>query len=161
EQLNLNNILIALQQIQQENQLLRQENIDVHNKLNQLMQEEAFNQLRESKVKSALLNNFDGFIKEFKATFGNSDKIKMAANRIRKLTQGSKLASSYTSEFHQISSNLDWKKAVLINQFQTGLRNDVKDLLLTIKDPTTLNDAISKTYPTIVGPAILRADANQ
>ncbi|CAG8593375.1 22784_t:CDS:1, partial [Cetraspora pellucida] len=34
----------------------------------------------------ALLNNFDSFIREFEAIFGDSDKIRIATNRIRKLT---------------------------------------------------------------------------
>ncbi|CAG8710489.1 5983_t:CDS:1, partial [Cetraspora pellucida] len=158
EQPDLNSILIALQLIQQENQLLRQENIDVRNKLNQLLQGGAHNQPREPKVslpdkfdetyskfrgflnqiqliiclqpsyytndrtqvellgsllvdpalawfalllkkESALLNDFDGFVEEFKATFGDSDKVSMAANRIRKLNQESKSALSNALEF--------------------------------------------------------------
>ncbi|CAG8822521.1 25852_t:CDS:2, partial [Racocetra persica] len=70
--------------------------------------------------------------------------VRTAATRIRKLTQGSKSASSYASEFRQISSDLDWGEAALIDQFRIGLKNDVKDLLLTMEDPTSLNDAIAK-----------------
>ncbi|CAG8508676.1 13806_t:CDS:2 [Dentiscutata heterogama] len=94
---------------------------------------------------SLLLKDFDCFIGEFKTTFGDSDKVRTTATRIRKLTQKSKSASSYTSEFHQISSNHEWGEAALIDQFQIGLKNDVKDLLLTMEDPTSLNNAISKT----------------
>ncbi|CAG8589830.1 9412_t:CDS:2, partial [Dentiscutata heterogama] len=32
----------------------------------------------------------------------------------------------------------------LIDQFRIGLKNNMKDLLLTIEDPTSLNNAISK-----------------
>ncbi|CAG8752109.1 3513_t:CDS:2, partial [Dentiscutata heterogama] len=59
----------------------------------------------------------------FEATFGDSDKTRTAANKIR---------------------DLDWGETALIDQFRTGLREDVKDLLLTMPDPTSLNDAIAK-----------------
>ncbi|CAG8813890.1 14716_t:CDS:2, partial [Racocetra persica] len=42
------------------------------------------------------------------------------------------------------TSDLDWGKAALIDQFRIGLKNDVKDLLLTIEDPISLNNAIAK-----------------
>ncbi|CAG8522341.1 9941_t:CDS:2, partial [Dentiscutata heterogama] len=93
---------------------------------------------------SPLLKDFDGFVGEFETTFRNLDKVRTTATRIRKLTQGSKSASSYASEFRQISSNLDWDEVALIDQFRIGFKNDIKDLLLTMKDPTSLNDAISK-----------------
>ncbi|CAG8732113.1 5345_t:CDS:2, partial [Dentiscutata heterogama] len=63
---------------------------------------------------SPLLENFTELVREFEATFGDSDKSRTAANKIRKLTQGPRPASSYASEFRQIA------------------------------DPTSLNDAISK-----------------
>ncbi|CAG8666591.1 13661_t:CDS:1 [Cetraspora pellucida] len=167
EQPDLNSILLVLQQIQQENQLLRQENMDFCNKLNQLqLQEETLNHPKELKVslldkfdrtrskfrgflnqirliirlqpsrypndrtqvgllgsllvgpalawfalllekESPLLNDFNGFVREFEATFGDSEKVRTAANRIRKLTQGSNSASSYASEFWQISNDMD------------------------------------------------------
>ncbi|CAG8637132.1 25571_t:CDS:2, partial [Racocetra persica] len=86
-------------------------------------------------------------VKEFEATFGDADKSRTAANKIRKLVQGSRPASNYASEFRQIASDLDWGEAALVDQFRTGLRDDIKDLLLTIEDPTLLNDAISKAHP--------------
>ncbi|CAG8777446.1 5533_t:CDS:2 [Cetraspora pellucida] len=165
-----------LQQIQQKNQLLRQENIDFHNELDQIQsQEGTYTHPREPKVslpdkfdrtcskfrgflnqirlvirlqpsrypddrtqvgllgslltgsalawftplleqQSSLLDDFNSFVEEFEATFENLEKVRTAANRIRKLTQRSKLALSYTSEFCQISSNLNWGEAALIDQ---------------------------------------------
>ena len=37
---------------------------------------------------SPLLNNFEEFIKEFKACFGDTDSVGMAINKIRTLRQG-------------------------------------------------------------------------
>ncbi|CAG8757098.1 23693_t:CDS:2, partial [Cetraspora pellucida] len=93
---------------------------------------------------SELLDDFDTLVKELEAMFGDADKARIAANKIRKLVQGSRPASSYASEFRQISSDLDWGEAALIDQFRMGLRNNVKDLLLILEDPISLNDTISK-----------------
>ncbi|CAG8579750.1 3700_t:CDS:2 [Cetraspora pellucida] len=80
------------------------------------------------KKQSPVLSNFDNFVQEFESIFGDPDKVRTAANKIRKLTQG---------------------EAALIDQFRTGLRDDIKDLLLTMDDPTSLNDAISKAVDAI------------
>lgn len=92
---------------------------------------------------SELLRDFELFILEFEATFGDSDKIRTASNKIRSLTQGSRPASAYASEFHQIACDLDWGESALISQFNSGLKGDVKDLLLSLEDPASLNQAIS------------------
>ncbi|CAG8543990.1 20778_t:CDS:2 [Cetraspora pellucida] len=96
------------------------------------------------KKQSPLLETFKDLIKKFKTIFGNLEKSRTAANKIRKLVQGTRPASSYISEFRQIVGNLDWGETVLINQFHSGLHSDVKDLLLIVKDLTLLNDTISK-----------------
>ena len=91
-----------------------------------------------------LLTDFDAFLTEFEATFGDPDKARTAANKIRALRQGNRSAATYASEFRQFASDLDWGNQALIDQFCFGLRGDVKDLLLTMDDPLSLNDAISK-----------------
>ena len=93
---------------------------------------------------STLLEDFDGLITEFEATFGDADKVRTAANKIRKLGQGSKPAATYASEFRQIAGDLEWGEVALVDQFRAGFRGDVKDLLLTMKDPTSSNDAVTK-----------------
>ncbi|CAG8599614.1 7522_t:CDS:2, partial [Cetraspora pellucida] len=59
---------------------------------------------------SKLLDDFDTLVKELEATFGDVDKFRTAANKIRKLIQGSRPDSSYASEFRQIS-----KDSILLN----------------------------------------------
>ncbi|CAG8529141.1 13676_t:CDS:2, partial [Racocetra persica] len=100
-----------------------------------------------------LLEDFRELVKEFEAMFGDADKSRIAANKIRKLVQGSRPVSNYASEFRQIASDLDWSEAALVNQFRTRLQDDVKDLLLIIEDPTLLNDAISKAVHSPSNPA--------
>ena len=92
----------------------------------------------------AILRNFPVFVHEFEATFGEADKAQVAANKIRLLVQGNRAASTYASEFRQLSCDLAWNDEALISQFRTGLRSDVKDLLLTLPDPDTLTEAIAQ-----------------
>ncbi|CAG8492315.1 10555_t:CDS:2 [Scutellospora calospora] len=75
--------------------------------------------------RSLLLETFTELVSEFEATFGDADKSRTASNKIRKLTQRSRPASSYASKFRQIAGDLNWGKAALIDQFRNGLRNDV------------------------------------
>jgi hypothetical protein len=45
----------------------------------------------------------------------------------------------YRSKFNQLASNISWVKTTFMNQFQFGLCNDMKNLLLSTPNPTTLN----------------------
>lgn len=94
---------------------------------------------------SPLLYDFEGFMEEFMACFGEVDKKKVADQKIRSLRQGGRSASIYASEFRQLSCDVDWgSEMALIRQFQWGLREDVKDLLLTLNDATSLSEAITQ-----------------
>lgn len=94
---------------------------------------------------SPLLENFEAFMEEFSTTFGDVDKARMADSKIRELQQGSRPASIYASEFRQLSCDVDWESDMaLVRQFYWGLRDDVKDLLLTMPDVSTLAEAISQ-----------------
>jgi hypothetical protein len=91
---------------------------------------------------SSLLNDFEKFIKNLEETFGDADKERTAATKIRTLKQGFRPASTYASEFRQLAGDLSWDDEALIDQFRYGLQDDVKDLLLTMEDPDNLNEAI-------------------
>ena len=84
---------------------------------------------------SPLLSNMKDFSTQFKASFGDTDKARTAASKIRTLHQGNQPASVYSSEFQQLASDLDWNDAALMEQFRFGLRGDVKDLMLSFCDP--------------------------
>jgi hypothetical protein len=64
--------------------------------------------------------------------FGDSDKARTSANKLRCLQQGTRSAIVYTSEFRQLACDVNWGEAALIDQFRCGLRDDVQDLLLTL-----------------------------
>jgi retrotransposon gag protein len=93
---------------------------------------------------SPLLADFKAFLKEFEATFGDSERARTAATKLRNLRQGSRAASAYAAEFRQIACDVSWGEAALADQFRSGLASDVKDLLLTLPDATTLADAITQ-----------------
>jgi hypothetical protein len=50
----------------------------------------------------------------------------------------------YTFEFMQLACEISWDEATFMSQFQFGLHGDVKDLLLTMFDPTTLSQVIAQ-----------------
>ena len=94
---------------------------------------------------SPLLNNYEDFISEFKACFGDTDSIRTAINKIRRLRQGDRPASAYAADFRLLASDIPWDDQALMEQFRYGLRNDVKDLLLTFpEEPKSLTEAISR-----------------
>jgi hypothetical protein len=49
----------------------------------------------------------------------------------------------YASKFKQLAYDISWGEATFISQFQFGLWNDVKDLLFTLLDLSTLSQAIT------------------
>ncbi len=57
--------------------------------------------------------------------FGDSDKVKTLANKLRRLQQGTRSAIVYASEFRQLACDVNWGEAALIDQFRYGLRDDV------------------------------------
>lgn len=92
---------------------------------------------------SILLSNLNEFLRELDLTFGDFDRKTTAANQLRRLKQRNRTASEYASEFRRICSDLDWGEGAFVDQFRYGLREDVKDLMLTMAIPTTLYDAIA------------------
>ena len=95
--------------------------------------------------KSPLLEDFEAFVKEFQASFGDTDSTRTTINKIRRLRQGDRPASAYAADFRLLACDIPWDEAALMDQFRQGLRNDVKDLLLTFpEDPKSLTEAISR-----------------
>ena len=91
---------------------------------------------------SPLLEDFPAFLADFEATFGETDSRRVALNRIYSLQQGNRAASVYASEFRQLACEVGWGDQALRDQFRRGLRGDVKNLLLSLPEPTSLTNAI-------------------
>ena len=71
--------------------------------------------------KSPLLNNFEEFIKEYQASFGDTDSEQIAINKLRRLRQGDIPTSAYASNFHLLASDNPWDEEALMDQFRFGL----------------------------------------
>ncbi len=93
---------------------------------------------------SPLLQDFNAFMVEFEAVFGDSDKARTSANKLRRLQQMTRSTIVYASEFKRLACNVNWGEAALIDQFRCGLRDDVQDLLLTFTDPSSFSEAITQ-----------------
>jgi hypothetical protein len=81
---------------------------------------------------------------EFEALFGDSDKARTSANKLRRLQQGTHSAILYASEFRHLACDVNWGEVALIDQFRYGLRDDVQNLLLTLTDPSSFSEAITQ-----------------
>jgi hypothetical protein len=80
--IDLTQILAALQHLQQENVVLR---------------DSVFAPILETS--SPLLQDFNAFMAEFEAVFGDSDKARTSTNKLRRLQQGTRSTIVYASEF--------------------------------------------------------------
>jgi hypothetical protein len=50
----------------------------------------------------------------------------------------------YAFEFRQLACDVSWDEVMFMSQFSFILFGDVKDVLLTMLDPTTLNQIIAQ-----------------
>ena len=68
--------------------------------------------------KSLLFQDFEAFIKEFQASFGDTDSTRTAINKIRRLRQGDHPASAYTVDFRLLACDIPWDETTLVDQFR-------------------------------------------
>ena len=94
--------------------------------------------------RSPILINFETFLDAFAEVFDEHDKIRWTTTKIRSLRQGASFASVYASDFRQLASDINWDEETLVSQFYWGLKDNVKDLLLSLPDLQTLNEVISQ-----------------
>jgi hypothetical protein len=78
---------------------------------------------------SLLLNNFEEFIKEFKACFGDTDSVRTTINKICTLRQGDQPVSTYAANFRLIAitagarrQRLTWKTRTRLEENQIRTR---------------------------------------
>jgi hypothetical protein len=64
---------------------------------------------------SPLLQDFNAFMVEFETVFGDSDKARTSANKLRRLQQGTRSAIVYASEFRQLACDVNWGEAASID----------------------------------------------
>lgn len=71
-------------------------------------------------------------------------------NKLQSLHQGPHLTIVYSYEFRHLTCDISWNEVAFVSQFQFGLHSDVTGLLLTMLDPTTLNQTLPKLFNVII-----------
>ena len=86
-----------------------------------------------------LLDDLDDFIGAFRAHFGDSDIMGTCLRKIEHLKQMG-ACSVYASKFRELLVHVDFSEATKIQKFYEGLKEEVKDLFVSVKDPPTIFD---------------------
>jgi hypothetical protein len=90
--------------------------------------------------RAPVLNNFEAFLATFAEAFEDHDEARSTTTKIYILRQGTHPPSVYMSDFRLLACDINWDKEVLMSQFHWRLRDDVKDLLLSMPNLQTLNE---------------------
>jgi hypothetical protein len=90
------------------------------------------------KKHSPILQDMAQFEALFTVVFGDSDRDRVAETRMQSLRQGTRSATIYAIEFQQFICNLEWNDKAFINRLRYGLKDNVKDLLITMPKVETL-----------------------
>jgi hypothetical protein len=83
-----------------------------------------------------LLHDFDALIEDFRQHFGDPDTEGTALRKIENLRQTGSCAS-YASKFRELLVYVNFNTSTTIQKYYEGLKDEVKDLLLTVHDPPT------------------------
>lgn len=81
-----------------------------------------------------LLHDFDALIEDFRQHFGDPDTEGTALRKIENLRQTGSCAS-YASKFRELLVYVNFNTSTTIQKYYEGLKDEVKDLLLTVHDP--------------------------
>jgi len=84
------------------------------------------------------LLDFDAFINQMQAVFGDTDRTRSAESKLERLRQ-TRSATEYSADFRQLSCDVSWNDDALMARFRMGLKDDVKDLMLAMPPAITLN----------------------
>ncbi|UZP34159.1 hypothetical protein NXS19_001975 [Fusarium pseudograminearum] len=83
---------------------------------------------------------YEHFESELTNAFGIMNKKREAEMKIRKLVQKGS-AASYLSEYRYQAAKLDWNEAAHIDQVYHGLKPEIKDAIVYLREkPQNLND---------------------
>ena len=92
------------------------------------------------------LANFADFVKALDAAFGDAQKVVRAGRSIRQLRQGSRSVRDYTTDFQILAQDLDWNEPALVDQYVTGLADEVLDELTHTDRPRALGELVQLCY---------------
>ncbi|KAI3637194.1 hypothetical protein MIR68_004900 [Amoeboaphelidium protococcarum] len=88
------------------------------------------------------LKSFDTFIACFKEWLCPASQRDCDEKALRRLKQGSMTVSAYAAEFRFLSSGIGWNDISLKSEFKEGLNNDVRIMMLSSDEPSTLSDLV-------------------
>ena len=91
-----------------------------------------------------LLNNFEAVIQDFQAHFGDPDLASTTLRKIEALHQMGSCAS-YASKFQELLIYVDFLESTKIHKFYEGLKDDVKDIIVTVPNITRPKHHSSQT----------------
>jgi hypothetical protein len=86
-----------------------------------------------------LLHDFEALIEDFRQHFGDPDTEGTALRKIENLRQTGSCAS-YASKFRELLVYVNFNTSTTIQKYYEGLKDEVKDLLLTVHNPPTTFD---------------------
>ena len=89
-----------------------------------------------------LLANFEQFISALRARFDDPHRQRTASSRLQAITQGRRPVSSYATEFQLLLADAGWDNTAAMHIFKSSLNSEVKDLLLSLPEPTDLQTLI-------------------
>lgn len=91
---------------------------------------------------SPLLNDYEAFVAKMRSAFSETDEIRKAENQLRKLRQQGSV-TTYASDFEVLASKTNWNDEAKAASFRMGLKDDVKDLLITMPAPKDFEELVS------------------
>lgn len=89
-----------------------------------------------------ILKDWNAFLQQFKQTFEHPDRPAEAARQLRNLRQGNKSAALLAADFRRIAVDVDWTISSLIDAFYDALNDRVKDRIIELERPRTLEEYI-------------------
>lgn len=97
--------------------------------------------LTQGDLRPSWISSWETFKLEFNRIFGDSDIIETSRQKLKGLRQ-TKAATTYATEFRRYSLYLHWGDEAFRHAFFDGLKEDVKDKLLTPNDFNNLEALI-------------------
>jgi Retrotransposon gag protein len=83
---------------------------------------------------SPLLTNFEAFVTDLAANYDDPHAQRHAQDALKRLKQGNRSAVTYAARFRRLANLTGYNSEALIEQFRSGLNDEVKDVLATALD---------------------------
>jgi hypothetical protein len=91
-----------------------------------------------------VLQNMAQFEALFTTAFGDSDRERMTKTKMQSLRQETRSIAIYVAEVQQLTCVLEWNDKAFINRFWYDLKDNVKDLLITMSKVESLQEFITQ-----------------